>query len=175
MLPTKKTVIPTATNKSKRKEYKMRSNKIINSFKIQIQAKSANEAFSRAIISGFACQLDPTIEELCDIKTAVSEAVTNCIVHAYSKDTPERKKVIRIQGFYDDANLLTVKITDYGCGISDIKRAMEPLYTTGNDERSGMGFPIMESFTDKLTVKSIPGKGTTVIMRKYIGKEKNDI
>ena len=153
----------------------MKKSNILNSFKIQIPAKSANEAFSRAIISGFASQLDPTIEELCDIKTAVSEAVTNCIVHAYVKDTHERKKVIKIQGFYDDCGMLTVKISDYGCGISDIKRAMEPLYTTGNDERSGMGFPIMESFTDKLTVKSIPGKGTTVILKKYIGKEKNDI
>ena len=148
----------------------MKKARIINSFKIQFVAKSSNEAFSRSVISAFASQLDPTIEELCDIKTAVSEAVTNCIVHAYGTERAETKRTVTLQGFYDENNLLTVKIKDRGCGIDDVKRAMEPLYTTGNDERSGMGFSIMESFTDKLIVKSTEGKGTTVILKKYIGK-----
>ncbi len=148
----------------------MKKNTVLNRFKIQLPAKSANESFSRAVTSAFTALLDPTIEELCDIKTAVSEAVTNCIVHAYDDSYPDSKRIIRIEGCYDSEHLLTIKIRDFGCGIEDIKRAMEPLYTTGNDERSGMGFSIMESFTDKLCVKSIPGRGTTVILKKYIGK-----
>ena len=148
--------------------------RIINSFRIQIPAKSRNEAFSRALISAFICQLDPTVEELCDIKTAVSEAVTNSIVHAYSDDYPQKKRIIKIEAFYDEQKLLTVKVRDYGCGIEDIKRALEPLYTTGGEDRSGMGFSIMESFTDFMSVKSAPAKGTTVILKKYIGKNDND-
>ena len=152
----------------------MKKSRIINSFKIQILAKSRNEAFSRALISSFVCQLDPTVEELCDIKTAVSEAVTNSIVHAYGENCAEKKRIIKIEAYYDDEKLLTVKIRDFGCGIEDIRRALEPLYTTGGEERSGMGFSIMESFTDFMKVKSVPAKGTTVILKKYIGKNDND-
>ena len=143
-----------------------------NSFKLVLPAMSVNESFSRSIISGFVSRLDPTVEELCDIKTAVSEAVTNCIVHAYTKDYPDSKRLIYISGSWDlETGLITIKIRDRGCGIPDIKKAMEPLYTTGNEDRSGMGFTIMESFTDKLTVKSSVGKGTSVTLKKYIGKQ----
>ncbi len=147
-------------------------NKYNNSFKITIPAKSANEAFSRSLISAFITQLDPTIEEMCDIKTAVSEAVTNCIVHAYTNISDERKKTITISAFIEDGGLVTVKIRDRGRGIEDIEKALEPMYSgSGSDERSGMGFSIMQCFTDKLTVKSAVGKGTTVTMKKYIGKQ----
>ena len=104
------------------------------------------------------------MEELCDIKTAVSEAVTNCIVHAY----PDRIGEIYIAASLSESNLVTIKVRDHGCGIADVQKAMEPLFTTGGSERSGMGFTIMESFMDKLTVRSMQGKGTTVQMRKRI-------
>lgn len=147
-------------------------NRYNNQFKITFPAKSANEAFSRSLISAFSTQLDPTIEELCDIKTAVSEAVTNCIVHAYAKETDERKKTVSITAYIEYDNLLTVKISDRGCGIDDIEKALQPMYSgSGSDERSGMGFSIMGCFTDKLSVKSKPGKGTTVTLKKYIGKQ----
>lgn len=147
-------------------------NRYKNQFKITFPAKSANEAFSRSLISAFSTQLDPTIEELCDIKTAVSEAVTNCIVHAYAKETDERKKTVSITAYIEYDNLLTVKISDRGCGIDDIEKALQPMYSgSGSDERSGMGFSIMGCFTDKLSVKSKPGKGTTVTLKKYIGKQ----
>ena len=147
-------------------------NKYINHFKITLPAKSANEAFSRSLISAFITQLDPTIEELCDLKTAVSEAVTNSIVHAYTETHEECKKTITISAFLEDKGLITIKISDKGKGIPDIKKALEPLYSgSGSDERSGMGFSIMECFTDKMTVKSKVGKGTTVILKKHIGKQ----
>ena len=150
-------------------------NKYINSFKITLPAKSANEAFSRSLISAFIAQLDPTIEELCDIKTAVSEAVTNCIVHAYTNISDERKKIITPSSFIQDDGLVIVKIHDKGRGIEDIEKALEPMYSgSGSEERSGMGFSIMQCFTDKLIVKSKTGKGTTVTLKKYIGKH-NDI
>ena len=143
-----------------------------NYFKAVIPAKSINEGFSRALISSFITQLDPTIEELCDIKTAISEAVTNCIVHAYNDLYDEDKKLIYITSDYTKDGLLTIKIKDKGCGISDVKKALEPLYSgSGSDERSGMGFSIMECFTDKMSVKSTLGKGTTVTLKKYIGKQ----
>ena len=142
-----------------------------NSFKATLQAKSANEAFSRSIISAFISQLDPTIEELCDIKTAVSEAVTNCIVHAYKMESEEKRKVIHINASYDTSGLVTIKIKDKGCGIDNIEQALEPMYSgSGSEERSGMGFSIMQCFTDKFSVKSTIGKGTTVTLKKYIGK-----
>ena len=150
-------------------------NKYINSFKITLPAKSANEAFSRSLITAFIAQLDPTIEELCDIKTAVSEAVTNCIVHAYTNISDERKKIITLSSFIQDDGLVIVKIHDKGRGIEDIEKALEPMYSgSGSEERSGMGFSIMQCFTDKLIVKSKTGKGTTVTLKKYIGKH-NDI
>lgn len=143
----------------------------INSFKITLFAKSANEGFSRSLVSAFITQLDPTLEELCDIKTAVSEAVTNCIVHAYGRNYKEsQKKIIISASLYDDG-LVTIKIKDFGCGIADIEKVLVPMYSgSSSDERSGMGFSIMECFTDKLIVKSTPGKGTTVTLKKYIGK-----
>ena len=145
---------------------------IQNYFKITLPAKSANEAFSRSAISAFVAQLDPTIEELCDIKTAVSEAVTNCIVHAYKDITDEDKKTISILATANSKKLICIRIKDKGCGIENISNALQPMYSgSGSDERSGMGFSIMQCFTDSLTVKSKPGKGTTVTLKKYIGKD----
>ncbi|MBE6622808.1 MAG: anti-sigma F factor [Ruminococcaceae bacterium] len=144
-----------------------------NYFKTILYASSVNEAYSRVIVSAFAAQLDPTVEEIADIKTAVSEAVTNCIVHAYRYETDEKKKKIYIEAFYDDEGNFTVTIKDRGCGIEDIKQAMEPLFTTdAAGERSGMGFAIMESFTDKLKVSSKNGKGTKVTMTKKLNFKK---
>lgn len=146
--------------------------KYCNHFKIMFPARSANEAFSRSLISAFISQLDPTIEELCDIKTAISEAVTNCIVHAYTGTSDEQKKIIAISAFIEDNGLLTVKIKDKGKGIENIEKALQPMYSgSGSDERSGMGFSIMQCFTDKLTVKSTVGKGTLVTLKKYIGNK----
>ena len=136
----------------------------INSLKMEFISKSSNEGFARTAIACFAAQLDPTLDELGDIKTAVSEAVTNCIVHAYP-DTLGRI-TIRARLFSDNSIELTVR--DWGRGIPDIPAAREPMFTTGGDERSGMGFTIMESFMDKLRVRSNPGRGTTVTMRRRI-------
>lgn len=148
----------------------MKNTDIINHFKITIPAKSANEGFSRSLISSFISQLDPTLEELCDVKTAVSEAVTNCIVHAYKDTTPDNDKPIYISAYYTKDNLLVIKIRDKGCGIEDIEKALEPMFSgSSSDERSGMGFSIMECFTDKMSVSSKVGKGTTVTLKKYIG------
>ena len=141
---------------------------IKDEIKIIIPSRSANEAYARVAVGAFAARFDPTIEELNDIKTAVSEAVTNCIVHAY-KDSIGK---IYITVSADGENL-KVRIRDYGCGIPDVDRAMEPLYTTGGDERAGLGFAVMESFMDKLKVRSTVGKGTTVNMVKKL-KSKND-
>lgn len=135
-----------------------------NSFKISFPSYSANEAFARVAVSAFVTQTDPTVEELCDIKTAVSEAVTNCIVHGY-RDTIG---VVYIQGSISKENIVTIKIKDKGCGIEDIEKAREPLFTTAGDERAGLGFVVMESFMDKVSVKSVLGKGTTVTMKKRI-------
>ena len=135
-----------------------------NEMRISFPSNSNNEAFGRAVVAAFAAQLDPTIDELSDIKTAVSEAVTNCIVHAY-RDTIG---MIYITAKYDDHGTLQIKIRDKGCGIADVEKAREPLYTTGGEERSGMGFTIMESFMDALTVRSKNGKGTVVTMKRRI-------
>lgn len=138
---------------------------IKNQFKMTILSQSANESFSRAAVVAFIAQLDPTVDELADIKTAVSEAVTNCIVHAYG----EGKGRIYIDVKYDEKRVVTVKITDKGCGIEDVGRAMEPMYTTcTTGERAGLGFAVMQSFMDKLKVVSKPGKGTSVTMTKRI-------
>ena len=115
-------------------------------------------------MAGFAAQLDPTLEELGDIKTAVSEAVTNAIVHAY----PHSIGKIRICARLYENRLLELRIQDWGVGISDVEKARQPMYTTGGEERSGMGFTIMESFMDALRVRSAPGKGTTVVMKRKI-------
>lgn len=138
--------------------------KTINKFNLTLPSKSNNEAFARAAVASFVLQLDPTIDELSDIKTAVSEAVTNCIVHAY-RDTIG---TVYISAEIKDDNSITVKIRDKGVGIENVEQAMEPLYTTGGEERAGLGFAVMQSFMDSLTVKSKTGKGTTVTMRKKI-------
>ena len=135
-----------------------------NYIKMEFPSKSINEGFARAAISCFAAQLDPTLEELGDIKTAVSEAVTNAIVHAY----PEVLGKISLRAKILEDNTIEIVVRDWGLGISDINQARTPLFTTGGQERSGMGFTIMESFMDKLRVRSHPGKGTIVTMRKTI-------
>ena len=136
----------------------------LNYIKLEFPSKSSNEGFARMAAAAFAAQLDPTLEELGDIKTAVSEAVTNCIVHAY----PESVGRIRLRMRILEGEKLEISIQDCGRGIEDVDKAREPLYTTGGEERSGMGFTIMESFTDKLRVRSRPGRGTTVTMLRTI-------
>ena len=139
-----------------------------NYIKLEFPSKSANEAFARSAVAAFAAQLDPTMDELGDIKTAVSEAVTNAIVHAY----PEEMGVVWLRARILRGDTLELVVKDKGRGIPDVKQAMEPLYSTGGDERSGMGFTIMESFMDKLQVRSKPGKGTTVSMKRQIRKRR---
>ena len=138
--------------------------KSVNDFKMNVLSRSVNESFCRAVVGAFAALCDPTVEELSDLKTAVSEAVTNCIVHGY-RDRPGR---IYIDAALLEGNVLRVKIRDKGCGIEDVSRALEPLFTTAGGERSGLGFTVMESFTDSLKVRSAPGKGTVVTLTKKI-------
>ncbi len=137
-----------------------------NEMKLVIPSNSANESFARTAVAAFMAQLDPTIEEMTDVKTAISEAVTNCIVHAY-RDTIG---TIWIEArIYDDGRIC-ISVKDKGCGIPDVAKAREPLFTTGGSERAGLGFAVMESFTDKLRVRSAVGKGTTVTMEKRIAQ-----
>ena len=138
--------------------------KAINECKMTLLSRSANEGFARVAVSSFIAQLDPTIEELSDIKTAVSEAVTNCIVHAYRETLG---KIYITVSIYEQRKIRIV-IRDAGCGIADVKQAMEPLFTTAGGERAGLGFAVMESFMDKLQVKSKQGKGTTVTLQKQL-------
>ncbi len=140
-----------------------------NEAKLTFLSRSANEGFARTAAACFAAQLDPTLDEVNDIKTAVSEAVTNCIVHAY----PERLGVVAMRLRLFEDNTLEIVIKDSGVGIPDVERARKPLYTTGGDDRSGMGFTIMESFMDTLKVRSVPGKGTTVTMRRQVSRRLN--
>ena len=135
-----------------------------NYIKLEFPGKSVNEAFARAAVACFAAQADPTLEELSDIKTAVSEAVTNCIVHAY----PNEMGKITLKAAILEDNSVEIVIRDKGRGIENIEEARQPMYTTGGEDRSGMGFTIMESFMDDLRVRSAPGKGTTVTMRRKI-------
>ena len=137
---------------------------IINKFSMNILSRSANEGFARAVVASFAAQLDPTLEEINDIKTAVSEAVTNCIVHAYR----EQLGKIYISGEITDTNIIRIKIRDNGCGIENVEKAMEPLYTTVGGERAGLGFAVMQSFMDSIRVRSRVGKGTTIMLSKKI-------
>lgn len=140
---------------------------IKNEMKMEFMSRSANEAFARIAVAAFASQLDPTIEEIADIKTSVSEAVTNSIIHAY----PNRDGIVKIKAFLKE-NEIEIEVSDTGDGIENIEEAREPLYTTkGNLERSGMGFTIMENFMDELKVESILGLGTKVTMNKKIKKE----
>ena len=135
-----------------------------NYIKLEFPSNSSNEGFARAAAAAFASQLDPTMEELGDLRTAVSEAVTNAIVHAYPDSIGRVSLRMRIV----DGNVVELTVRDWGRGIEDVERAMTPLYTSGGEERSGMGFTIMSSFMDRLRVRSAPGRGTTVIMRKLI-------
>lgn len=139
--------------------------KIINEMNVSFLSKSCNEGFARSVVSSFVLNLDPTINELADIKTAVSEAVTNCIVHGYKMESG----TIYINGKITDTNKIIIKIRDKGCGIEDVEKAMEPLFTTApEEERAGLGFAVMQSFMDKVKVSSKPLKGTTVTMEKTI-------
>jgi len=140
-----------------------------NEMMLEFDSKSQNESFARTVVAAFAAQLDPTIEELADIKTAVSEAVTNCIIHGYC-DKPGKIKMHCVL----ENNEILVEVIDEGVGIENIAKAMEPLYTSRPElERSGMGFSFMEAFMDSLEVRSEVGKGTTVIMTKKIGRSRS--
>jgi len=140
--------------------------KPINEAVLTFLSRSANEGFARAAAACFAAQLDPTLDEVNDIKTAVSEAVTNCIVHAYP-DTIG-KVTMRMRLFED--NSLEILVRDWGVGIEDVEQARAPLFTTGDESRSGMGFTIMESFMDGVKVRSTPGKGTSVTLRRRLSR-----
>ena len=133
---------------------------------MEFPSRSANEGFARAAAACFAAQLDPTLEEINDIKTAVSEAVTNAIVHAYPNTIGKVRLRLRLR----DDNVVEMVVRDWGVGIADVEQARTPLYTTGGVERAGMGFTIMESFMDTVKVRSTPGKGTTVTMRRRIAR-----
>ncbi len=133
-----------------------------NEMRLTLQSYSVNESFARGAVASFVSQLDPTVEELSDLKTAVSEAVTNCIIHGYR----DRIGIIYITAKYDDTAMVTITVRDKGCGIPDIQQAMEPLFTTGGTEQAGLGFSVMESFTDHVIVRSVVGKGTTVTLQK---------
>mgnify|MGYP001106277166 CR=1 FL=1 len=140
-------------------------NKPKNTMKVSFPSRGANEGLARMLVAAFITEADPTVEELCDIKTAVSEAVTNCIVHAY----PDRIGEIYIAASLSESNLVTIKVRDHGCGIADVQKAMEPLFTTApEEERAGLGFAVMESLMDRVKVVSHPGKGTTVTLEKRI-------
>ena len=137
---------------------------------LEFLSRSSNEGFARLAAAAFAAQLDPTLDELGDIKTAVSEAVTNAIVHAYPNQLGKIVMKLRLR----EGNILEIVVKDWGVGIADVEQARKPMFTTGNDERSGMGFTIMESFMDTLRVRSAPQKGTTVTMRKRISTRVGD-
>ena len=139
--------------------------KALNTVKITFPSRSVNEGFARSALSAFAAQADPTLDELADVKTAVSEAVTNCIVHAYANTIGP---ITLTAALYEDGTL-RVAVADKGCSIPDVSKAMEPLFTTGGAERAGLGFAVMESFMDSVKVRSAPGKGTRVTLSKRLG------
>ena len=142
--------------------------KFENYMTLEFPSKSANEAFARSAVACFAAQMDPTMEELGDIRTAVSEAVTNCIVHAY----PDSYGIISLRCRILKDNVLDIVVKDRGVGIGDVEQARRPMFTTGGADRSGMGFTIMESFMTTLDITSLPGKGTTVHMRRRLQRRK---
>lgn len=145
--------------------------KHINEVKLSFPSCSANESFARVAVSGFFAQLDPPVDELADVKTAVSEAVTNCIVHGYRAGVGTISMLLRIT----ESGEALIRISDRGCGIPDIVQAMQPLYTTApEEERSGLGFTVMQSFMDAVRVRSTPGRGTTVTMRKKFRSRRQD-
>ena len=137
---------------------------ILNFFEMKIPSNSINEGFARMAVSAFASQTDPTIEQLAEIKTVISEAITNAVVHGYQNEPG----MIHVKVSLLKEKTLKIVVKDKGVGIPDIHKAMEPLYTTGNADRAGMGFTIMQTFTDKLKVVSRPGKGTTLTMEKAL-------
>ena len=137
---------------------------VVNELNLNFKSKSTNESFARSAVAAFILSLDPTIAELADIKTAVSEAVTNCIVHAY----PQTIGTVYINVKITDENKIIIKIRDKGVGIDNIKQAMQPLFTTSGEERAGLGFAVMQSFMDRIKVRSTVGSGTTVTMEKTI-------
>ena len=140
-----------------------------NRMKLEFDSRSANESFARVAVAAFLSQLNPTLEEVADVKTALSEAVTNCVVHAYEGKVEKILVECMIKG-----QELTILVEDRGCGIADVHQAMEPLFTTKPDsERCGMGFAVMEAFMDSLEVESRPGEGTRVTMKKKIGRTIN--
>ena len=140
----------------------------LNSMKMYIPARGKNESFARNVIAGFAVDCSPTVGEIGDIKTAVSEAVTNAVVHAY--DAEDERNLIEIAADIDEDSVLTVSVRDFGRGIEDVELARQPFFTTKpGEERSGMGFTMIETFMDEMDVVSEPGKGTTVTMKKRIG------
>ena len=139
--------------------------KPINETRISFPARSANEGFARAAAAAFVSQLDPAVDELADLRTAVSEAVTNCIVHAY----PDKIGPITMTAAIYEGGIVRITITDRGVGIPDIAKAMEPMFTTGDaEERAGLGFAVMQSFMDKVKVSSTPGRGTRVTLTKRL-------
>ena len=141
--------------------------KIVEQMTVEFDSLSKNESFARVVVAAFVARLNPTVDEIADIKTAVSEAVTNSIIHGYENKNGKIKIETEI-----DKDQVTVIVTDYGIGIADVKKAMEPMYTSKPElERSGMGFAFMEAFMDELNVESQKGQGTVITMRKVIGKE----
>lgn len=144
---------------------------ITNEVNLNFLSRSSNESYARVAVSSFFTQLDPTVDEISDIKTAVSEAVTNAIVHAYKNTLGKIYITVRVL----DGDTAYIKIRDNGCGIADIKQAMEPMFTTAREEeRSGLGFSVMQAFMDKVQVRSRPQKGTTVIMMKKLRARGSD-
>ena len=141
--------------------------KRVNYLKLEFPARSANEALARTAVAALAAQMDPTLDELGDIRTAVSEAVTNVIVHAY----PDAVGTVWLRARILEGDELEITVKDKGKGIEDVAKARQPLFTTGGEDRSGMGFTIMESFTDRMRVKSAPGKGTTVTLLRRIRRK----
>lgn len=135
-----------------------------NEIKLILPGVSENESLARSVVAAFVSQMDPRVDELVDIRTAVSEAVTNCIVHAYAGKVGE---IILTARIYANGRVV-IRIQDRGCGIPDVEQAREPLFTTGGEERSGLGFSVMESLCDKVTVRSKEGNGTVVTLEKYI-------
>ena len=135
-----------------------------NEVKLTFPALSENESLARTVAAAFVSQLDPRVDELVDVRTAVSEAVTNCIVHAYPKGGGE---IVLTARMYEGGRVV-IRVQDYGCGIEDVEKARQPLYTTGGEERSGLGFSVMETMCDSVRVRSTPGSGTVVLLEKYI-------
>lgn len=139
--------------------------KMLNQIKISFASRSVNEGFARAALAAFLVQMDPTVPQLADIKTAVSEAVTNCIVHAY----PDKTGPVTMTAAIYEGGVVRITITDRGVGIPDVAQAMEPMYTTGDpEERAGLGFAVMQNFMDKVRVSSVPGRGTRVTLTKRL-------